>query len=645
MSLPSHDIEALFERDGERVVDAPAFSRSRHRARGLEALVDRFDASAASCLFLRFAPGPARQLRLELGGAFSLASCAAGGWMLRPVTGTGVCYWIPQAAMARVLDADLHISAEALAPLAGLELGLAPSAVIIDCPPERSIDCLLWRLPAEAGSLLAEIELPLEVELQPAFTYGSHSVVSRPAELYRHLVFGWVYDTEFVWPRNWRICDELDAYALWLRMAGLHAATGKALYGLFKTQLAHSIVSRLRDDGGWYHGEWTHGMESHYRLHCGGIHLLCAALEERDDPFLRTALERACAYVASQTDRTALGTWFLHDSLEHSETAMKDCPFPWVSTTVLGKSRPNMLVLNTHLDAQIALARYGRVSGDTRYEALLASACEASRKALALRPAQALYRWLFRLIDLTLLPASQAASLPLPVRIVKRLTWKYLTPRIHRLRARFPRFVMPNGFIDRSPTLMGVAHQYLPVNIWDLVRYRRFFPLAEAGGAVRGAMTYIARNQLLAFWRETRNHKHALGFWAESLYHLAVDDPDPALRSALAEAMLWCEDAGQGMPPSLLGANTEAVPLTSRRPCPSPADRRLRVANLGGPRGEEVLLVNVSREELSPSLREPAGWHFDGGATKIAPRGFLIARRSAADAALAQTRQPRAVSV
>lgn len=621
------EIEALFAAEGSRALQAPAFGRTRKRLADAEVLVDHFAGTTAGCLFLRLPAGEARRVTLRAAAALTVADCPLGGWLLRPVGSPGVVYWVPQPAMARTLDADLHITAECRADVTGIELGLAPSGIQFDLPRGHALDVVVWRLPAAETRLVEEVVSPLlAIEKQPTFTYGSHSVLGRPADFYRHLVHGQVYDTEFVWPRHWRICDELDAYALWLTAAGLQAATGKSLYGLLKVQLSHSIVARQREDGGWYHGEWTTGMESHFRLHCGGIHLLCAALEEREDPSLRAALDRACAFLARQTDATELGTWFLHDSLERSEAAMKDCPFPWASTTVLGKSRPNMLVLNTHLDAQIALARHARICGTASHAQAVESARDATRAALALRPADMLYRLVFGLVDLTLLPAAKAMRLPLPLRAAKRLTWKYLTPRLHQLRARYPRFVMPSGYIDRSPTLLGVAHQYLPVNIWDLVRYRRLFPMAEADRAIRGAMEYIDRHHALTFWRETRNHKHALGFWAESLYHLAVDDSDPRLRSALAEAMLFCEDAGQGMPPSLLGANCEAVPPAARRPCPSPVDARLRVALLG----DEALVVNVSESPVPATMVDSAGWDWPGGVDVVQPRGYRVARRRAA---------------
>jgi len=109
-------------------------------------------------------------------------------------------------------------------------------------------------------------------------------------------------------------------------MSGLELATGKMIYGLLKRQLLFSVIARQAQDGGWYHGEWTDRMESHYRFHNGGMLLLEAALRERPDEVVSKALERAAHFISRCTDNTDLGLWFLHDSLkENAEMIKKLC--------------------------------------------------------------------------------------------------------------------------------------------------------------------------------------------------------------------------------------------------------------------------------------------------------------------------------
>ena len=66
-------------------------------------------------------------------------------------------------------------------------------------------------------------------------------------------------------------------------LSGLELATGKLIYTLLKRQLLFSVIARQSEDGGWYHGEWTDLMESHYRFHNGAMLLLEAALKEQPE--------------------------------------------------------------------------------------------------------------------------------------------------------------------------------------------------------------------------------------------------------------------------------------------------------------------------------------------------------------------------
>jgi hypothetical protein len=102
---------------------------------------------------------------------------------------------------------------------------------------------------------------------------------------------------------------------------------------------------------------------------------------------------------------------------------------------------------------------------------------------------------------------------------------------------------------------------------------------------------------LLKYWAEVKA-RQALGYWVEALYHLCILRQEPAYRRYLAEAILYAEDAGLGLPPSLLGANAEAVSKRHQVPCPSPADMRLRVANLSCGGRREFLVVNPAQTGL-----------------------------------------------
>jgi len=152
---------------------------------------------------------------------------------------------------------------------------------------------------------------------------------------------------------------------------------------------------------------------------------------------------------------------------------------------------------------------------------------------------------------------------------------------------------MPGGLIERHLSMPHFDVNYQTVNLMDLARLWRRFPEEDLAGIMADAVRAVRGTSLLKYWTETKQ-RQALGYWLEALYHLCTLGPVAEYRRYLAEAILIAEDAGLGLPPSLLGANPEVVRPDERIPCPSPADSRLRVANLSCGGKREVLVINSS---------------------------------------------------
>jgi len=510
-------------------------------------------------------------------------------------------YWLPAPATLRRTSAQGHILEERTAEWSGFEIGSTDVEIAFASAPEGwSLDAVIWKL--DDPTLIDELMALSPVETQGYFMLGSHTRYGQPAHLYRHLIHGWIYEDRYAWPHKRRICSENDAHALHLILSGLHRATEKRLYGLLMLQLLLSVLSRQSEDGGYRHGEWTDNMESHYRLHCSAMHMMMDALADKEDPTVRTALERAGAFLARQTDKLDAGRWFLHDELEHSVEALRQGPFRWLSSRAMGKAETNMLVLNSHLDATVALDRYRQVTGDNRHQALVAQAVSATRAVLSLRPAEWLYKLLFLAIRLTFLPTAQAARLPLHRRALKRLAWMYLIPLLPDIKARWPRIVMPSGYIDRELSLRVFAHDYLPINLMDLLRYRRRFPGESVDDAIFAATTLVRDFRMFERWLEIKGKEYAVGFWAEALYQICLIRPEAEYRALLAQAVIALESRGFGLPPSLLGANSEVVPPRDQVPAPIPEEARIRVVNLSRNSIIEVLLVNCSSDPVRPRI-------------------------------------------
>ena len=207
-------------------------------------------------------------------------------------------YWIPQPPLARRLDSQQRILSEKPASIAGFSVSSGELSVEVEIPENMNLDWTIWRFPAEESGIHTALDRLLVLETQPLFLWNSQTRYQSPADVYLYLVHGHVYVDRFIWPRMWKICSELDAYGLYTIMSGLELATGKMIYSLLKRQLLFSVIARQAQDGGWYHGEWTDLMESHYRFHNGAMLLLEAALKERPDEVASKALERAAHFIS-----------------------------------------------------------------------------------------------------------------------------------------------------------------------------------------------------------------------------------------------------------------------------------------------------------------------------------------------------------
>jgi hypothetical protein len=647
-AISTYTLDQLFGQPPDTPVRAalrsPIFSRDEYRLGGADSvLLDAFPSAAdVSCCFLRLSMGEARSVRLAASGTYRLVSREHVGWLLIPTDAAKPSYWIPQPPLLRRSDPLGHILAERPVSLTGLNATPDEITVDLKLPREWCLDWVIWRFGPKAAHVSAALQQRLSIEEKAYFLWGSKVNFNLPAGAYQYLVHGQVYTNDFVWPRNWKFCSELDAYGLYLALDGLQSASGKALYGLLKTQILYSVVARQAEDGGWYQGEWTDLMESHYRLHNSAMLMLAAGLEEFGDDALRTSLAKAAAFLASCTDHTGIGAWFLHDSLENSVEAMEEMRrqtnTPWIPSGTLGKSATNKLILNTHLDAIVAMERYRDATGDLQYADLIASARKAARSLLALRPAEWLYRLIYEAIRLTLLPRQKAMDLPLPLRMLKRLTWMYVTPRMHRIKRIFPRIVMPGGLIERHIAPMHFDINYHPVNVMDLARYWRRFPDENLATIVDDAVKAVMETGLLEYWSEAEQRQFSVVEWADALYQLCTLSPEISLRRQLGQTLLLVHDNQLGLPPALLGADTEITRRSQRPPCPSPADERLIVANLGHGANFEILVVNPERVGVELAWESPPGKNLiwtsaDGTAVsapalsmRVPPRGCLIGR-------------------
>ena len=591
---PINIVDLFDTRKNQILLSTNKYQRFKKNCPDSQIIIDNFSSDNAMCVFFRSSKHFDQSIRLTLNGRYHIHSCHSGGWVLLSEDGYQPSYWIPIKPKIRQIDQDAHILSEIDANIQCISVSLQATDIAFFAARDQHLDFTIWKfVPHDNKNKLIDFLLnPALIETQAYYLWGSHTPYQCPADLYLHLIHGHIYENNYSWPHRWKICSENDAHALYVVLSGLEKATNNPIYPLLKRQIILSVISRQDNNGAWRHGEWTDHMEAHFRLNASAIHLLMDAWEENKDPVIEAALKKAVGFISQQKDTLDCGIWFLHDDLELSVDKMDNSPFRWLKSRMFGKSFANMLVLNTHLDITILLDRYGQLTKDDQFNDLVCLANNATKTVLTLKPAEYLYKAVFFLINLSLLPSYKAAALPLYLRALKRIGWKYLMPRLNYLKVRFPRFVMPGGYIDRAIPLQGWSFHYLTINIMDLLRHNRRFRDSYHDEIIENAIQCTRYSGVLERWQELDYEKYALGFWAEALYHQCTLKSDYIYRVWLAESVLILEKMAMGIPPSLLGSNSEAIAYSAQVPCPLPIERNIRIVNLCRENIHEYLIVN-----------------------------------------------------
>ena len=160
----------------------------------LETRLDIFSQTEASCCFVRFTPGRARNIRITLSGSHDLSTCPSGGWLLLPSGGNDDAYWLPQPPRLRRLDEHGHVLEERAVELTGISVSRTELALQVKIPHDWALDWIVWRLPSGTPSQVEELCSGFPIETQKYFFWGSHKPYQRPADVYLHLIHGHVYE-------------------------------------------------------------------------------------------------------------------------------------------------------------------------------------------------------------------------------------------------------------------------------------------------------------------------------------------------------------------------------------------------------------------------------------------------------------------
>jgi hypothetical protein len=392
-------------------------------------------------------------------------------------------------------------------------------------------------------------------------------------------------------------------------------------------------------------------METHARFQADGIHLLLDFAEVSGDGVFLSRAEQAAGYLVGLADPLDdRSLWFVHDSVEAGRETRDDYIYPVVASTAFGKSPRNTLCLNTHASTLCAVARladlragssHSRVgstpvagspcapcfqtdAGPWPWAEVVERGARATMKVLAARPAEPLYRclgWLFRRYWFE-------RRRGIADRAILHALAHVVLPRMPAIKARWPRLVMPDGYIDRDLTLGTTVWSYHLGNLYDLLSVYPFVPdplLLETIGA---AAQFCRTTPFLSFLAGIRDPVVPYLLDSAMMLSRTPRAMAPAEVAALARRIL---DWGYYPTAAAAGADACVTPPALQHVAFDPRRGDLLALRLGETDAcaARFLLLNLSDRELSltdrvsvTALEVEGGDASDrqGGSPRIAPR-------------------------
>jgi D-glucuronyl C5-epimerase-like protein len=288
------------------------------------------------------------------------------------------------------------------------------------------------------------------------------------SDVWKYFVNGKVYNIEPLFRRKSEESQNIT-FALYHYLYYLHSQTQKSIYLELCDLIAYSLMLSLPQDSRFRHGSWTELMETHTVYQVSAIDVLLSFFERtRREVFLQKA-KCAMDYLVSLADKLNDGSiWFMHDTLEDN---LEDASLYYgklVSSKAFGKSEANTLCFNSHIWALMALYRLNQLAPSAEYQQLFESGMAALKRVLQAKPCSVLYYAIYKLWDVIV-----SLDLKYENRLTKKalkiytiLLRRHILPKLKKL---FPRFVMPNGFLERDLTYSVLSVNYHFVNLRDLL--------------------------------------------------------------------------------------------------------------------------------------------------------------------------------
>lgn len=324
---------------------------------------------------------------------------------------------------------------------------------------------LLFRERIESFSKELTDLAPVETKHVVRDTWLRYEGVSN---VWDYLINGMIFSTRHI-PAGKAWNSQNLAYGLYYYLDFLLKRTGKQIYLICRDLVAYSVMLSLPDDSRWRHGIWTDLMETHMVHQATGIHVLLSFYEDTGNKLFLQKSRAAVDYLISCVDELDDGkVWFLHDSLEENPEDVRLYYKNLIPSTAFGKSPSNTLCLNTHISTLTVLHRINELAPDERCGEAFESGLGTLCRLLGQRPASCLYGLVYRFRGVGTRLVLRTNS-KLMRKIQKRYDDALKKSILPRLKKKFPRFVMPNGYIERDLCFAPLSDFYHMVNLKELL--------------------------------------------------------------------------------------------------------------------------------------------------------------------------------
>lgn len=329
----------------------------------------------------------------------------------------------------------------------------------------------------------------------------------------------------------------------------LHQVTGKMIYALVRDWAAMSVMLSLPADGRWRHGHWTDQLETHMRHQLDGIVLFLDYYRNTGRSVFLDRAKLAMNYVLSCSNAlTGGGRWYLHDSLETSESLRQLHYTRYTPIRAFGKTSASTLCLNTHLWTLMVLRRLADATHSPEYSAFYNDGMQALNRVLSARPAFVIYTLVYGIRD-GVRQFELLSNHPWISRYARKYDSLLRNRVVVRMKARWPRLFMPNGYIERDLDNSCLSDFYHLQTLRDLAL------LAAATGSpslqrqVMKSLRYTCFTRFCPWYFKFRDVRMDL---LAEVFFLAAATMDKKWLAPLTRFLRYCRSQQVPLPADLL---------------------------------------------------------------------------------------------